>query len=436
MRGPYSSRGAISCSDSAIYRITSDDIELWQRSGIHGRALAGWPWQLGAPVLDGDGDPESYNLGGGDVPALRGSQMAWWVMHDTERDDLLSMNLEYRVAAYVHAGAGALENTLFLAYEVENKGEVAIDSAQIGFSFSTTFMDDILAGTDTSRATMFTYPANATGRNGSIEEQPAFGITLLDDFTDPSAVPASLYGTSIVLDPVQYPRNQNQLRNLLQGLEVRGEQKREGGISLSTLRPAPGAPATRYTFPGDPIAKAFWSMENLYGEPTGWINTHSDGRTNSSVFYQLLSGQPVTMAPGETRTATIAITSARADNNIQSLERVFEYVDLLRANTGSLLKSSVSPKPGLTDPDLALSLLVTPNPAGSSATVRYSTPEQAHIAIELFDALGRRVRQVVDSPHEAGVFEERLDVSNLTPGVYYMRFSILGKVFSRSLVVM
>ena len=65
-----------------LFEITRTDIETVNETGEKSPNLLDWPWDLGAPVLDGDGDPDNYNLDGGDRPALMGDQMIWWVMND------------------------------------------------------------------------------------------------------------------------------------------------------------------------------------------------------------------------------------------------------------------------------------------------------------------------------------------------------------------
>jgi len=68
-----------------------------------------------------------------------------------------------------------------------------------------------------------------------------------------------------------------------------------------------------------------------------------------------------------------------------------------------------------------LELLGTyPNPARQRATVRYALPDKQEATIRLYDVLGRRVRTVV-SGEQKGRHEQRLDVSRLSSGVYFLR---------------
>jgi len=68
-----------------------------------------------------------------------------------------------------------------------------------------------------------------------------------------------------------------------------------------------------------------------------------------------------------------------------------------------------------------LELLGTyPNPARQQATVRYALPDKQEATIRLYDVLGRQVRTVVRGEQE-GRHEQRLDISRLSSGVYFLR---------------
>ena len=65
-----------------------------------------------------------------------------------------------------------------------------------------------------------------------------------------------------------------------------------------------------------------------------------------------------------------------------------------------------------------------PNPARSTATVRFAVLERQAVRITLYDLLGRRVQTVVDTVVDTeveGRTEQVLDVSRLTSGTYFLR---------------
>lgn len=85
-----------------------------------------------------------------------------------------------------------------------------------------------------------------------------------------------------------------------------------------------------------------------------------------------------------------------------------------------------------------LELLGTyPNPAGQRATVRYGVPEgtdDGAVTMRLYDVLGRQVR-TVEASTEAGRYEQPIDVSGLSSGVYVLRLQAGGATETRKLTV-
>ena len=62
-----------------------------------------------------------------------------------------------------------------------------------------------------------------------------------------------------------------------------------------------------------------------------------------------------------------------------------------------------------------------PNPFNPSVAVPFAVPEAAHVEIELYDVLGRRVAVIANSLFATGRHTIRFDGSNLASGVYILR---------------
>ena len=91
-----------------------------------------------------------------------------------------------------------------------------------------------------------------------------------------------------------------------------------------------------------------------------------------------------------------------------------------------------------TEPGAASALALLPprpNPARHSAEVAFSLPRPDDVAVEVFDALGRRVLRLVDARLEAGPHAVHADVSALPSGVYLVRLTTSGEAQSRRLTV-
>lgn len=64
---------------------------------------------------------------------------------------------------------------------------------------------------------------------------------------------------------------------------------------------------------------------------------------------------------------------------------------------------------------------VHPNPAQTETFVQYRLPEEADVQIRLFDILGRHVADIVETTQSAGLHRARLETSDLSSGVYFLR---------------
>ncbi|MEX1055018.1 MAG: hypothetical protein WED81_03250, partial [Rhodothermales bacterium] len=98
-----------------IFIITKQDLQDFDAGEPHTADIEDWPWELGAPVADGDGDSTNYNLAGGDRPGIIGDQTAWWVMNDAAgvhgTTQSAPVGLEVQVTAFAFRRADALNNT-------------------------------------------------------------------------------------------------------------------------------------------------------------------------------------------------------------------------------------------------------------------------------------------------------------------------------------
>jgi len=62
-----------------------------------------------------------------------------------------------------------------------------------------------------------------------------------------------------------------------------------------------------------------------------------------------------------------------------------------------------------------------PNPFNPSTTIEYALPFASHVALEVYDLLGRKVASLVNERMAAGTHAVRLDASGLVSGMYIYR---------------
>jgi len=76
-----------------------------------------------------------------------------------------------------------------------------------------------------------------------------------------------------------------------------------------------------------------------------------------------------------------------------------------------------------------------PNPFRQATTIRYELPRAAEVRLAVYDALGRRVRVLVDRKQEAGRKQIRFEAKELPAGVYFYRITAGSFSETRRLVV-
>jgi hypothetical protein len=76
-----------------------------------------------------------------------------------------------------------------------------------------------------------------------------------------------------------------------------------------------------------------------------------------------------------------------------------------------------------------------PNPARQQATLSYALTEVTEVSLEVYDLLGRRVATLARGRKEAGRHSKKLDVSDLSSGVYFGRLEVGGEIRTQKITV-
>lgn len=428
---------------ATIYRA---DIERYEASGSISPRLATWPWQWGASVLDGDGDPGNYNLAGGDRPELLGDQTVWWVMNDIGNEHLRShgkpIGMEVHVLAFAFNTVGVVGNTTFYRYRLHYRGTEPLDSAYVGFFFDSDlgqFFDDYI-GADTTLGMAYTY----NGDNHDEEEYgnapPALGASFLqgplamEDGRDNNrdgtvdeegerlrvtSVTTHWGGGGLLGAPDRGP----EYYRFMQGLWRDGSPIREGGYGADPV----GKPTT-FMFAGDPVAGAFWSEVNAH--PDGLAMTPADRR-------MVMAAGPFQMEPGDVEEIVLAIVWSRGDSNLDSVRKLREDMAYIQSITPDLMASRSAVSKSRWGDRFALGYhKAYPNPFVEATTIRYSLEHTAHVRLTIFDMLGREVATLVDKTQEAGWHEAVFNAEGLASGTYLYRLQIGQHVATETMVVL
>ena len=64
-----------------------------------------------------------------------------------------------------------------------------------------------------------------------------------------------------------------------------------------------------------------------------------------------------------------------------------------------------------------------PNPFNPTTTIKYSVPKTANVKIVVYDVLGKEIQTLVDAQKPAGYYETEFNGSNISSGIYFVRFT-------------
>ncbi len=325
-----------------IFKVSKEDIRIYEESGVATDDLAEWPAALGAPVNDGDGNPNNYDLAAGDRPGLIGDQTAWWVMNDVgnvkEWSKTEPIGLEVQVTAFAFNTADALNNTTFYKYKLIHKGDVPLNQTYFAVWSDPDLGNaaDDYVGSDTTLGLAIVYNGddNDEGFDGYGTNAPALAY----DFFQGPLVPDTTAGAvwedpdgathpgmrRLGMQKFVYYNNDSSPNgnpdgdtddpyNYLRGIWRDNTPMTFGGNGYAGTTP------TNFMFPGNAAKKEFWSEENTDG--LGSRNTPADRRF-------LMSVGPFDLNPGDSQDIVYGIVWSQSVNRLASFAQL-KFDDIL-----------------------------------------------------------------------------------------------------------
>ena len=337
-----------------MFSVKRSDIDRYEETGQVTDDLRDWPHNLGAPVVDGDGNPDNYNLRGGDRPAIKGDQTVWWIMNDmgNSHDWSLTppMQIEVRVTAYAYNQPRRLVNTTFYQYEITNRGARPIEDTWFGTWWDPDLGDagDDYIGSDSTLGLSFVYNGDEFdgGSDGYGDRPPAVALHFVqgpvapldgvdNDHDGQIDEPGERRGMTRFLhynsdSTVQgNPSSGDDAYRYLQGLWRNGTPMTVGGTGLGFSNER-----TLFMFPADP--PEFWSEENT--DNAGSRNTPSDRRNVASTG-------PFTLEPGQTTQITYDIVFSRGRDRLDSVRELKKDAAYVQNAFNAGFASPASPDP-------------------------------------------------------------------------------------------
>ena len=321
-------------ANDKIYSVYKADVDALNAGGSPTADITNWPWQIGAPVIDGDGVAGNYNLAGGDRPEVLGDQTLWWVMNDASGPHLSTdspqVGVEIQATAFAFRRSGPLNNMTFYRYKLiyKPKDNKPLTNTYLAIWADTDLGDagDDYVGVDTTLGLAFTYNADnadvGAGGYGSAS-LPAFGMDFFQGplvaaagqtFTDPDG---TVHNNSTRLKATRFvyynndgtvqgnPGSGQDFYYYMSGFWKDGQPLTLGGNGRG------GTQTTNFMFPGNP--PAFWSEDN--NNNAGAANTPADRRF-------VVSTGPFTLQPGDSQTLVFGMVFSRGPNRFAALQQL------------------------------------------------------------------------------------------------------------------
>ncbi|MEI7906899.1 MAG: T9SS type A sorting domain-containing protein, partial [Bacteroidota bacterium] len=76
-----------------------------------------------------------------------------------------------------------------------------------------------------------------------------------------------------------------------------------------------------------------------------------------------------------------------------------------------------------------------PNPFNPTTTIQYSLPVSAHVTLEVYDLLGRKVATIVDAKQMPGSYDYHWTPAFSASGVYVCRLSADGVRLQKKMIL-
>ena len=76
-----------------------------------------------------------------------------------------------------------------------------------------------------------------------------------------------------------------------------------------------------------------------------------------------------------------------------------------------------------------------PNPFNSTTRITYGLPVTSNVSLKLYDLSGRLIQTLVEGEKQAGIQTTILNAAELPSGLYFVRLSASGHVFTRKVML-
>lgn len=84
---------------------------------------------------------------------------------------------------------------------------------------------------------------------------------------------------------------------------------------------------------------------------------------------------------------------------------------------------------------LGINITVFPNPANEKINIKLNLSEKSKVDIGLYDFEGSKIKTIENNNYEKGTYENSLTVSEIIPGIYFLRFIINNHICTKKIII-
>jgi hypothetical protein len=408
-----------------------------------------------APFIDYNNDG-IYNPSDGDYPNIKGDQAIWWYMRDDtvhcNGGDPLGIELRCMAYAYNCQNSDAVNNSVFVDYEITNIGTQTLFDSYIGnwSDFDIGCSNDDYLGSSVENGMFYSFNGDNDdlGCNGTLgfgnNNLPMTGTMVFGPFQDPDGQdnpgPTALNPNYLTFN---FANSQNGISYPGLGLKydngiVDDETMMLRNFSAHSITFDPNTPLERYnTLRGlnpDGYDKYYLlngdTIKYLYdypgdSDPKGWGTFGLDSTSNITEISVSNPGGdrrgvgavgPFTITPGSVYTSTFVYTNAfdpSQTGNLAAKSKLMSYAQDIRAFMDNCQCCNTAVSLNEIFP-LDFELSVYPNPSNGVFNIDSDTRIKL---IQVYDLRGKLIYE-----NQLNSLRSTLNLSHLSSGLYVMSF--------------
>lgn len=376
--------------DTALYRSYYID----SQSGVGDTDYDEWPCGWGAPCDEGGN------------PLLVGDQMLWTVYNDAHPslhgwleqngEYLSNTDIEVRETYWSFEEGDLLSNTLFIKYQLYNRGPETLDSLMMTHWNDMDLQDASFNIPNYSldhKAAYLYAPNESIGHNDLarvvsyfliqgpvVEELGSNGFSFGEEVMDHRNLEET--GFWGIRDDCCHGTLGGYAETIQDVFNYSTGRRHDGSTIIDPITNLP----SNFTFTGDPITGSGWQMESPGGGMAG---------------YMVATG-PITLLPGDSTELVFGLVPVGGDSIDVVIPNLLDRIDQVRSYYWADV-ADVEDHPII--PESVKLMHPYPNPFNPSTAIEYELPERSDISIVIYDVSGREVQTLVSAQQIPGNYQ-------------------------------